>query len=192
MAKLPRFTFVKGMRRTGEWCNQRAHGSEASARRDAFNPSGMRIRLRLKNSRLKEGYESSQLSRQPSSFDFAMDRDEQIRAAAFQRTAALSSRFAEAIPWSELGAGFMVGGERILFCGRARGIFRPRQMRRGVLSIKTTVPRQGRQRRYDQLASDQGFFLYRFQGEDPKISSGQDMLWAFAMARVHRRIFFEK
>ncbi len=59
-----------------------------------------------------------------------MDRDEQIRAAAFQRVAVLSSRFAEAIPWNELGAGFTVAGERILFSGRARGIFRPRRFRR--------------------------------------------------------------
>jgi putative restriction endonuclease len=95
-----------------------------------------------------------------------MDRDEQTRAAAFQRVGALSGKFAGAIPWSELGAGFVVAGEQILFSGRAHGIFRPRQIRRGVLSIKTTVPRQGRQRKYEDIASDQGFFLYRFQGED--------------------------
>lgn len=47
----------------------------------------------------------------------------------------------------------------VLIAGRARGIFRPRQMSRGALSIKTTVPRMGapggipdRDRRY-QTAS---------------------------------------
>jgi len=66
-----------------------------------------------------------------------MDRDEQIRAAALQRVAALSSRFAETIPWSELGAGFMVGGERLFSDYKIRdatplyslglSIFSPRQ-----------------------------------------------------------------
>ena len=41
-------------------------------------------------------------------------------------------------------------------------------MQRGVLSIKTTMPRQGRQRRYDDIASDDGFFEYRFMGDDPQ------------------------
>lgn len=41
-------------------------------------------------------------------------------------------------------------------------------MRRGVLSIKTTMPRQGRQRRYDDIALDAGYFKYRFMGDDPQ------------------------
>lgn len=96
-----------------------------------------------------------------------MDRDAEIRSVAFQKLAALSSKYAGAIPWAEIAGGFLYEGEQVFFSGKARGIFRPKQMRRGVLSIKTTVPRQGRQRRYDDLASDEGFFLYRFQGEDP-------------------------
>jgi putative restriction endonuclease len=40
-------------------------------------------------------------------------------------------------------------------------------MTRGVLSIKTTIPRFGRTRRYDDIASDKGFFEYRFMGDDP-------------------------
>ena len=41
-------------------------------------------------------------------------------------------------------------------------------MQRGVLSIKNTMPRRGRQRRYDDIASDDGFFEYRFMGDDPR------------------------
>lgn len=35
------------------------------------------------------------------------------------------------------------------------------------MSIRTTAPHQGRVRRYDDIASDDGFFEYRFSGENP-------------------------
>ncbi|WAM26804.1 HNH endonuclease [Myxococcus sp. NMCA1] len=56
-------------------------------------------------------------------------------------------------------------GETLNFANRARGIFWPRHMRETALSIKTTVPRQGREARYDDLRSNEGF-QYRFQGTD--------------------------
>jgi putative restriction endonuclease len=97
-----------------------------------------------------------------------MNRDDQIRAAAFLRMRELEARYGGAIPWIEVTAPMMVAGEEVRLAGRARGIFRPRQMSRGALSIKTTVPRAGRTRRYDDIASDEGFFEYRFMGDDPK------------------------
>ena len=93
--------------------------------------------------------------------------DEQIRSAAFARIANLDARFVGAIPWSEISAGVTVANETVLLCGRARGIFRPRQMQRGVISIKTTIPREGRLRRYEDIASDEGYFVYKFMGDDP-------------------------
>lgn len=95
------------------------------------------------------------------------DLDHRIRLAAFEAISRLNSLHAGAIPWADIAKGFTVEGQEITLCGRARGIFRPRQMRRGLLSIKTTIPRQGRQRRYEDIASDDGFFLYRFMGDDP-------------------------
>ncbi len=49
----------------------------------------------------------------------------------------------------------------------AKGIFRPRQMSRGVLCVRTVIPRLGRIRRYEGIASDEGFFEDRFTGADP-------------------------
>jgi putative restriction endonuclease len=40
-------------------------------------------------------------------------------------------------------------------------------MQRGVLSIKTTVPRTGRGARYADVQDDSGSFIYRLQGSDP-------------------------
>src|SRR5579862_5505509 len=97
-----------------------------------------------------------------------MAADHELRLAAFQRVRELEARFGDAIPWSAIDEGFAFHGERIHLSGKARGIFRPRQMSRGVLTIKTTVPREGRQRRYDDIASDEGFFDYRFMGENPQ------------------------
>jgi len=93
--------------------------------------------------------------------------------AAFRRVRELGARYGCAIPWNEITTSITIAGEEVLLAGRARGIFRPRQMARGVLSIKTTVPRMGRNRRYDDIASDEGFFEYRFMGEDPNHSDNR-------------------
>jgi putative restriction endonuclease len=37
-----------------------------------------------------------------------------------------------------------------------------------VLSIKTTKPKAGRSARYDDAISDDGYFSYAFQGDDPR------------------------
>lgn len=95
------------------------------------------------------------------------EQDHRIRLAAFDMVRRLDAIHAGSIPWAEITRGFTVDGENVMLANRPRGIFRPRQMRRGLLSIKTTVPRQGRQQRYDDIASDDGFFLYRFKGDDP-------------------------
>jgi putative restriction endonuclease len=63
--------------------------------------------------------------------------------------------------------GFQLDGERLYLAGKARGIHRPRQMQRSVLSIKTTRPRKGRVARYDDSIGSDGYFLYAFQGNDP-------------------------
>ena len=97
-----------------------------------------------------------------------MGNDAQIRSAAFQRVRELEARFGGAIPAAAIESGFILHGESIHLSGRARGIFHPKQMQRGVLSIKTTIPREGRQRRYNDIASDDGFFEYKFTGTDPR------------------------
>lgn len=82
-----------------------------------------------------------------------MNGDARIRLAAFARVRELEATHRDAIPWSEIARGFFLDGEHFLLSGKARGIFRPERMSRGVLSIKTTMPRAGRQRRYNDIAS---------------------------------------
>jgi len=105
--------------------------------------------------------------------------DEAIRVGAFARVIELSRRYGGAIPWEAICSPIHLSGEEIWISNRARGIFRPRQMSRGVLSIKTTVPRAGRDSRYDDIASEEGFFRYRLQGQDPKASDNVALREAF-------------
>jgi putative restriction endonuclease len=93
------------------------------------------------------------------------DPDWPIRIAAINALQRLVQQYGEVLPWELIDAGFSYQGETLHFANRARGIFWPRQMRETALSIKTTVPRQGREARYDDLHSDEGF-LYKFQGTD--------------------------
>ena len=96
-----------------------------------------------------------------------MDRDDQIRQAAFAHCKAFAHRFSGVVPWSVIEAGFHIEGEHVYLAGKAREIHRPRQMQRGVLSIKTSRPRKGRTARYDDSLGDDGYFSYAFQGDDP-------------------------
>lgn len=95
------------------------------------------------------------------------DPDAAARWSAFQALRRLQRTHGSVLEWGLLDQGFVHAGQRLRFANRARGIFRPKEMRGGALSIKTTVPRRGRTARYDDVASDAGHFVYRFQGEDP-------------------------
>jgi putative restriction endonuclease len=95
------------------------------------------------------------------------DPDSRIRMAAMAHSAELMRVHDGAVPWPEIQRGFDVDGTHIFLGSTPRGIHRPTQMRRGVLSIKTTKPKVGRASRYhDELRSD-GYFSYAFQGTDP-------------------------
>ncbi|MBN1207056.1 MAG: HNH endonuclease [Myxococcaceae bacterium] len=109
----------------------------------------------------------------PTSTLSSTDPDWPIRQAAFQQLAELTRLHGALLPWDVLTQGFTFRGELLYFATKAEGIFRPRQMRGGALSIKTTVPRRGRIPRYEDLASDDGAFFYRFKGGDPGNHSNQ-------------------
>jgi putative restriction endonuclease len=95
------------------------------------------------------------------------NRDAEIRLAAFARCRRLLDQHGGAVPWGAIQIGFSFEGETLVLAGKARGIHRPGRMRRGVPSIKTIKPRRGRTARYDDALSDDGDFIYAFQGEDP-------------------------
>jgi putative restriction endonuclease len=94
--------------------------------------------------------------------------DLELRAAAMSHVAALANRHG-VLTWAQIDNGFVFRGERIRLAGRARGIFKPRQLGDGALSVRTPQPREGRVPRYDdQIASDRPWFEYRWMGDDPR------------------------
>jgi putative restriction endonuclease len=93
--------------------------------------------------------------------------DEIIRIAAFAALRSIITVQGQPLTWAEISKGFPVGDERLLFANRARGIFKPAIMQRGVLSVKTTIPRVGRGTRYADIQDDNGSFTYRLQGTNP-------------------------
>lgn len=93
--------------------------------------------------------------------------DTEIRLAAFDRLAMLCKVYGDDIPWGAIAEGFSVAGENILFANKVVGIFSPKQMVRGVLSIKTTKPRPGRVNVYEDQEGPDGDFIYSLQGDDP-------------------------
>ncbi len=95
----------------------------------------------------------------------SLELEVSIRTAAFAALKELVSRHGPDLRWEVIERGFHWRNEHILFANRARGIFKPKRL--GVaLSVKTTVPREGRSRRYDDLAGDE-VFQYRYQGDQP-------------------------
>lgn len=108
-----------------------------------------------------------------------MLNDEVIRSAAFAALNSIVKVCGQPLTWSEIAQGFSAGGERILFANRARGIFKPMAMQRGVLSVKTTVPRVGRGARYADLHADTGSFTYRLQGTAPNAHDNRRLRESF-------------
>lgn len=95
------------------------------------------------------------------------DSDAELRVAALVHGASLMTQYQGAVPWSAVQRGMIWQGEHVYLGSTPRGIHRPRQMRRGVLSIKTTKPKPGRVARYDDQVGTDGLFVYAFQGNDP-------------------------
>src|SRR5687767_4132283 len=95
------------------------------------------------------------------------DRDRLVRAAAFAFLDRLSERTQNAIPRSELQAGFNFDGVRVPLVG-PQGIFKPAVIREVPLSITTVPPVAGRPRPYEDEIDEQGFLQYRYRGTDPK------------------------
>ena len=120
--------------------------------------------------------------------DMPLDPDLLIRRSAFQTLAQLTVIHGPVLPWSVIYEGFEHQGQRMRFCNMPRGIFRPRQMRGGALSIKTTVPKPGKTARYDdQIASDSPYFEYCYQGKDPR---AHDNRWLRAACELRAPLIY--
>lgn len=102
-------------------------------------------------------------------------RDFEMRLAAAQTLARLSRVYGDAVPWDAIGAGFWFKGQRIRLASRPVGVFKPAEMDR-VLSIKTVVPKAGRQAQYsDQMADNakHGMWVYDMRGGNPSHTDNQ-------------------
>lgn len=100
-----------------------------------------------------------------------LDLDWQLRTAAFAAMRSLREREGGVVTARGLDEGFSFQGERIAFRNNYKGIWRPRQLATAsgaALTVVTAEPRAGRKRAYDdQIGSDEDYFVYRYEGEDP-------------------------
>lgn len=97
-----------------------------------------------------------------------MNWDQELRAAAIDHVRRLSKDYSCPIPWALIGEGFTFRGQNILLGSMPKGIFRPRQLSDGALSVKTVVPKPGQERPYDdQIEADAQEIRYFYQGSDP-------------------------
>lgn len=89
--------------------------------------------------------------------------DSRIRQVSFQRLKDIAAEYSSDVPWDALAAPVPLGDDSIYLASRAIGIFKPRQMPDGILSVKTVVPKQGRVNIYSDSASDEGGFWYSLE-----------------------------
>ena len=99
-----------------------------------------------------------------------MDYDLQLRLAAFAELTRLRDTGNGVVTREQLETGFEFEGERIGFYDPRRGIWRPKQLGSdgAALTIVTAPHKPGREPAYDdQIASDDGWLVYRYEGTDP-------------------------
>ena len=110
------------------------------------------------------------------------DPDAAIRRAAFEALQRLVHENAGRVPWSRIAGGFLFGGDRILFAGRASGIFKPKQMS-SALSVRTSIPRKGRQSWYrdQESVADVQTGLWRYDLAHKSPASNDALRRAFEL-----------
>lgn len=116
-----------------------------------------------------------------------LDLDWELRLAAFAALRRLRDREGGRVTTRGLDEGFMFQGEPIAFRNPQMGIWRPRQLANATgaaLTVVTVQPRAGRPRPYDdQIASNQDYFVYRYQGEDPNYWTNEAVRKAYQLQR---------
>lgn len=86
-----------------------------------------------------------------------------IIQSAFKAVRRLQVIYGDEIPWREITKGFEHTGEKIFLASAANGIFKPKRMAVGLLSIKTTVPKHDAIARYDDGQLGKGVYKYAFE-----------------------------
>ena len=89
--------------------------------------------------------------------------DSEILQAAFKQARQLQVLYGDAIPWSEIEKGFYYKDKKIHFASKAIGIFKPAAMSKGLVSIKTVIPKTGRFNIYNDHQSSDDYYHYSLQ-----------------------------
>ena len=118
-----------------------------------------------------------------------MDRDVQVRLAAFKFLDEQRAIFGGDLPRDVLVAGFRFSGERVPLVG-PQGIFKPRALRRPIpISITTAPLKLGKPRPYEDFEGPDGLLIYRYRGKDPGHHENAGM--RLAMKEQIPLIYFE-
>lgn len=115
-----------------------------------------------------------------------MDRDWQIRLAAFAHLNKLRERAGPLVRASDMQVGFEFEGERIPLFNEPVGIWRPRQLGRdgAALSITTAPRKPGKKPPYlDDIAEDSGELAYRYQRDGADNWMNRSVRQAFELGR---------
>ena len=89
--------------------------------------------------------------------------DSEILQAAFKQARQLQVLYADAIPWSAIEKGFYYKDKKVHFASKAIGIFKPSTMSKGLISIKTVIPKAGRFNIYNDHQSSDDYYHYSLQ-----------------------------
>lgn len=96
-----------------------------------------------------------------------MTEDTDILRIAFNRIKELELLYDDAIPWNVIKEGFNYLGNQVLMANQVQGIFKPKIMSRGPISIKTTIPKGDKQNIYNDQLTDNGYYQYSLEVGDP-------------------------
>ena len=116
----------------------------------------------------------------------SLDLDWQLRLAALDAVRRATSVSSGVMTRDQMTEGFVFEGERVPLALKARGIWKPRKLGPdgAALSITTASVRPGVTPRYDdQIASDEGWFEYRYQGNDPNAADNRAVRRAMELGR---------
>ncbi len=115
-----------------------------------------------------------------------LDRDWQIRLAAFAALRRIMGQTGGVITRDVMSQGFEFEGERVPFAVERVGIWRPRQLSKPLgiaLSITTVAMKKGVAPRYNDDIGSDGWFGYRYQGTDPNHWHNRSVRAAFEYGR---------
>ena len=115
-----------------------------------------------------------------------LDLDWRLRLAALDAVRRITAKTGGVISRDDMTEGIAFEGQRVPYALRARGIWKPGILGNhgAALSITTASIRRGVPPKYDdQIASDDEWFEYRYQGSDPSASDNRAVRRAHELGR---------